>query len=341
MSTNIKRLSSLLLLISCIPLFADTKRSTSNGANLHAPPKEAKSSFKSAYHLPFFIGASYTFWKPYQSAINVAYSPGSTTTAGNVIQARTFAVSGFKVAAGVNTYHDDWIVNINYTWFTFAPRQNSNNLKNNNTINYGSPYFGLPVLSYSTLSSRFSEQFNRIDLLMKKNVSLSDKLIVSPWIGLLGAWDYETLNFDATILFVDDDERGRMNQMWWGIGPYAGARISFDCIQNLALFFSCGQSLLYAEHRIDSDNLLIFSDDDSSQSMGTYQTDFHNVELMVETSMGLKWRKKWEKCALHLHLAWEIQAYLKHNGFLPYFSRTGILGNYAMQGLTVGFQVDY
>jgi hypothetical protein len=340
---NLKIISPLLLLITCVQAFADEKKSIVGAENINSQTHLSKpeNTIKKESHLPFFIGASYTYWKPYQTAINIAYSPGSLNTVGTIIRPKISAVSGFKVAAGTHTYHDAWNVNVNYTWFTHTPGTSSNNLENNNNINYGSPYFGLPILTYADLISKFSVQFNRIDGLVEKNIHLTKRIIFSPWIGLLGAWDNENLNFDANILIIDDKETSKMNQFWWGIGPYTGTKISFFCTKSLALYLSYGTSLLFTEHRLKAKNLLIFSDDNSTESIANYYTDFHNVEPMLESSIGLAWGTKWEKCGLCLHLSWDLQTYFNHSGFLPFFSAVGILGDYSMQGLTAGVQVDF
>lgn len=329
MSINLKKAFPILLLFISVFIFADEK------------PPSIKPVPIEKDHLPFFIGASYTFWKPYQSGINIAYSEGNIQTKGTVIEPKTHAVSGFKVAAGTHTFHEAWDVCINYTWFNQTPSTSNNPLKDKQTIVYQSPFFDPPVTNYASLTSKFNIQFNRIDGFVKKDVLITDFLTLSPWMGLLGAWDKQRIQFDGKIDILNDTQSANMRQIWWGIGPYSGALLNFYCFKDISIFIRSGTSLLYTQHYVKTYNFINNPDGSKKAAVSNNLTDFYSVDPMLETSLGINWKYNQKNYGLRFLLAWELQTYFNHNGFQDYASPIGNTESFSMQGLTIGAQFDF
>lgn len=336
MNKNLRRLLSLSILASCAvaPISAyDNKNEHKHNVQHAVPPGQYPSSQDA---LPFFIGAYYTYWVPYQTGMNLGLGGNNLAQPGNVARPALNGASGFKVSLGSNTGHDAWNVQLNYTWFWYSPGYRANNPKNE--VLY-IPTFNANNVVYQTLESRFQTQFNRIDGIVDRSFYAGHYLAFRPWLGLLGVWDYQNLDYNATTE-QEQIEKARDTQNWWGIGPYAGVEATFYFTNDWGLFISSGGSLLLANHDVNIGDFY-YTDDTPSSTVRNNKTNFNNVEPMIETSLGLRWDSNWTDWALRIDVAWELQTYFNHNGFLPYYSPVGVLGDYSMQGLTVGLRFNF
>ena len=336
MNKNLRRLLSLSVIAACAfaPAYAyDMKDEHKHNMQHAVPPGQYPGGDDS---LDFFVGASYTYWVPYQTGMVIGQ--GRTGAAGNYGNFATPSVegaSGFKVMLGANTQHDAWNVQIEYTWFYRSPGFSANNLKN--SVPYTATFNQTDVL-YTELSSKFKNQFNRIDAMVDRSFYAGHYLAFRPWLGLLGAFDYQDLDYNAVASGAQ--QQARFHQDWWGIGPYAGAEATFYFTNEWGLFISSGASLLLSNHDVRM-RLGNVEDGTLSPSVINTKDNFNGVEPMVEAKLGLRWDSNWTDWALRIDVAWEAQTYFNHNGFLPYYSPTGVQGDYSMQGLTVGVRVNF
>ncbi|MCH9811563.1 hypothetical protein K0U07_02225 [bacterium] len=336
MNKNLRRLLSLSVLAACTfaPAYAyDNKEDHKHNMQHAVPPGQYPGGDES---LDFFVGASYTYWVPYQTGMVIGQGRTSSASQGNTAAPSTDGASGFKVMLGANTQHDAWNVQLEYTWFYRSPGFSTNKLKN--TVHF-TPTFDELTPRYSSLESRFQNQFNRIDGMVDRSFYAGHYLAFRPWLGLLGAFDYQDLDYNATTT-EGTDLRARFHQDWWGIGPYAGAEATFYFTNDWGLFISTGASLLLSNHDVRQ-RLGTWDGTTLSPTIINNSDNFNNVEPMVEAKLGLRWDSNWTDWALRIDVAWELQTYFNHNGFLPYYSPVGVNGDYSMQGLTVGVRVNF
>ncbi len=340
MHLKLKKLIILLALTNCCTetrLFADDTHTQTNQYSI-APAKNPLADDT----LPFYIQAAYTYWVPYQEGMNLAYSghSGTASIPGNIIRPNIEVCNGFKVAIGANTMHDGWMVGFNYTWFNNAPAMAANPLIPN--LAYRQAFDGSSNHQILELSSKWSNQFNRIDGQLDRSFYAGHYLAFRPWLGLLGAWDTQNVNandleFEGQIENVNKQVRWEQN--WWGIGPYAGCEASYYFTNNCALYISSGGAMLLANHcpsqaeyKVQGATVLDYD--------FNLKNSFYNVEPMIETSLGLRWESFWTKWALCIDLSWELQTYFSHNGFQSFQYPMGIMGKYSMQGLTAGVKIS-
>ena len=282
----------------------------------------------------FTAGASYTFWAPYIIGSGMAYGTGTPTIKGNTIHPSLNAVSGFKAMLGANLNHDDWNVKARYTWFFHDPTTQRG--KTSTDFQYAGRNGTLAIVD--SLDSRYFIFFNRVDLYLNKCMQYSNYTKISPWMGLLGAWDNHSLNIDSEVNIdaTDATVDGHLKQQWWSIGPYGGAELCYNFTDSLGLYLSSGAALLLAEHHAYStgDNTLL-------GFMGNNVNKVYNVETMFETSLGMRWKKVGESMTFGASIAWEIQTYFEHID-LPFFKNiVQSYGNYSMQGLTASVEANF
>lgn len=300
-------------------------------APLYALPPAKQQQGDCAY--PFFLGMSYTFWSPYETGINIAYPIGNTEKAGNYIQPNTYGVSGFKVTGGTQTHHDEFNTRFCYTWFNHHPGYSTKQL--DPELLYEYPFFELSASSYYQIKSQYRIQFNRMDGILDKEIFTGHYITYRPWLGLLGAWDTEHLNaYGKEADLPDESSSQQMRQYWWGVGPYAGIETRCFFTENFGINIQAGTALLYAQHRLKSNNVKRVSGASIQEVVNIQNFDFYNTEPMMEGLLGVFWEENWKNFGVKINIAWELQTYFKHNGFSKYYSPAGILGNYSMQGLT-------
>ena len=287
----------------------------------------------------FFVQAAYTYWRPYQEGMDILIATGTETIQGNVIAPKTYYRSGFKAGLGANNTEYGWFWAVNYTWF-----DNNSSMRESTlipTINYVSP-FGSNGLVISEPFSKFSNQFNRIDGLFDRDFYSGPRFTFRPWIGFLGAWEKQRLNIEGTGVQSQLTQPVTMNfyQNWWGLGPYGGMNCMYNFSQMFGIYIKPGVSILYAHHTITNEQYSSEEGDNPYVQHTNYKKNNYNMEPMLEMSLGVNLNFMYENFGLGLTAAWEIQTYFSHNGFQEFYSPTGIMGNYTMQGLTVGVRLS-
>ena len=334
MNTKLNKFLTLFTLSSCLiatSIFAENSNDKST-AQFAVPPAKNPSGEEA---LNFYIGAYYTYWVPYQTNTNIAVSLGTGSVQGGAISPAMNARSGFKVSAGANTTYDDWMVRLNYAWFYNEPDLAAATLVN--TFYYS--LFPTSIAGddeYYAFSSQFQNQFNRIDAQLDRQFFAGNHFVFRPWLGLLAAWDQEYLHVYQTNL-DSQIEKVQTHQLWWGIGPYAGAEGSFYFTDEFCGFVSSGLAMLLSNHQITAGS---FDVNSSLNPTGVVHlnafNEYNDMEPMFEATLGLRWDANWPTWGLCIDLAWEAQTYLNH----ARFSAEG-LGDYSMQGLTVGAKVSF
>jgi hypothetical protein len=287
-----------------------------------------------------FVQGAYTYWAPYQEGMDILLAPGTATTKGNVITPKTYFSSGFKVGAGANNTESGWFWAINYTWFKNNPSFKKHPLPS--TLNYISPLASNSD-RFTSLQSKFSNQFNRIDGFFDRDFYSGKKFTLRPWVGFLGSWEKQNLSMDGRSTQDDINQPHILNysQNWWGVGPYSGMNCMYNFTQNFGLYIAPGASILYARHKCDTEQYSPAEGDAVYHQATNYAKSFYNMEPMLEISLGVNLSYMHDNFGLALIAAWEIQTYFSHNGLAGYYSSTGVMGNYTMQGLTAGIRLTF
>jgi hypothetical protein len=348
-----KKLVVLLALGSCLTtnVFAKNTYSQNKKNHAHEDASTAMGPLSSREALTFSVGASYTYWVPYNEGTVFATGYGvdnslprnlENNQVGNNLVAEIGAVSGFKLRADVNTKHDRWHAAAHYTWFYHNP-----NFKASSVQEHAVYTTNILALLDSTFvrsaKSKYKVLFQRVDGMIDRNYYIGQYLVFKPWIGLLGAWDEQTINAEVVRFQEDSDTTTfytNTSQNFWGVGPYAGMTGTFYFNHHVGVFISTGTALLLSNRKITTDYLSIGATDVLGY-IGRNASDNNDVEPMLEISLGICWESFWEKAALRIDLAWEAQTYLEHYSYLELYASKPTLTNYSMQGLTLGATISF
>lgn len=284
----------------------------------------------------FYIGGDYILWVPYTNNLQLSVGKGSVSEKGEDITAPTYATSGFKVRAGVNTPHDNWCFGATYTLLSMNRSPYSNPLVSGEE--YFFSYEG--THEYSSVVTNYKVDFNRVDAQINRSYYISNYITLKPWLGLLGAWDQQTLIHDAERLSDPVvSQYGKVKQNWWGVGPYTGAEGRYFFNDNLGLYISSGLAILLCEHTIYP--YYVNTTSNVADIRQNSKTNYFNAEPMFEIALGFQVESFFKAATLSLNVGWELQVYIEHNS-LPKEQARGInAAGFAMQGLTVGGTISF
>ncbi len=300
-----------------------------------------------------FIGADYTLWTAREAGLAVAASNYYSTPVaedaaeqGKIFYPKMKLRSGFKVDLGVYLPHDNWDLKAEYTWFNnnmndmhdadFTAGQGTSTI----FVKQGASATLAPVpIVLDAASSSWNVWFNRIDLTMGRSFFAGHYLAIRPFLGLLGAWDNQSLHANYTEHGTSTLYDVHNTQKWWGVGAYGGMNATFtfvsDSSNQWSLFLDAGTALPWAKARTNQRS--------ENQTSETYVYDTagttYTVAPMLETALGLRWETWWADGSwmFLLQAAWEEQVWFAHNTLVNVGSGSFGSGNgaYTMQGLTV------
>lgn len=280
------------------------------------------------------LSGSYTLWQVFQTGITIAdVGNASAVPAANITPSNP-PRSGLKVRGGKHLFYDNWEATISYTWF-YNPATMQNN-GYTSTNNYTSPWINLDYQNLTNITSRFFNQFNRIEFQLYRQLKYSPQFIITTWLGLQGVWEDQSLDADMNIIAEEDlFFTMRNTQDWWCIGPYAGTKVILPIFKYFSLFTNLGTGVNLVKRNVTQlQEIAPLSDHENTTVI--YNTTFHewNAEPMIEAYLGASSSHNFGSVTCYANISWQLQTWFSHNGFLPAFKNTGIYGNYSMQGLT-------
>ena len=300
-------------------------------ANFAVPPPQLPSHEDA---MMLFVSGSYTLWRPYQQGMALLYTVSDQASPTNWIYPRMNYQSGFKVALGVNTFHDGWKVEAEYTWFYNHPKANTPKL-NLAQVQYYAFWIDNVVTDATTdFSSRFANSFNRIDLTVDRAFYAGNYFTFAPWIGLVSAWENQTF-YQEILTNVPDYFEFNQTQNWWGIGPYLGADCTYYFLDYFGIFLTGGGSLNLCEHKVSQ-----YRTKDSQIDVNT-SLQLWNVEPMADLMIGLRFNSYGMDFGMQIEAGWQLQVWFEHNGFILYPITPNFFGNYSMQGLTATLRLNF
>ena len=336
--------SLLTFLCACNFVYCAEKTAVPQKEYYAVPPPQYPSEEEG---MSIFLDGSYTFWAPYQNGMFLLTTNSTTEKKASWIKTAFPVQSGFKAGLGFNTFHDGWKLQAEYTWFYNHPSIQPATLQVPN-VDYYCPWINQDTLAGS-VSSKFCNTFQRVDLTMDRTYYLGNYLAVGPWIGILGAWDDQDFYVkigpiaDANPPADADIRIMTQNMSWWCIGPYIGVDSSYYFYDEWAIFCTGGASLNLALHYTNS--LVTDASENNTVIYSNTGAKIPSIEPMFETSLGLRWDSAGQDWGLRVQIGWELQAYLDHCTFFQTmdntFSSLPSYGTYGMQGLTVKIRLNF
>ncbi len=247
--------------------------------------------------------------------------------------------SGFRI--GARTI----IKNLSYIaadWTYLKLKKDNNVQVNDNTI-FGTLLPPDDVNYMNSASSRFSSDFNTLDVYGTATYHISRYFISEPAIGIRAAWidqDYHTrysISSQKNNVFIKND--------YWGVGLRTSYKGKFILSNNYSLYSSLLGSLLFSKFDVSQNSQVNSNFIKYKEQKSEYQI-IPNMEL----ALGLLCSRYFnnDKSLISLKIAYEFHNWRNLNQIYRFFNQTNpsgsditSRGNLAMNGFIFGLNVYF
>lgn len=328
----------------------------------------ARVNLKDGYDVT--ASASYIYWLPSEGGLDIATTAlyDNTTSRASpatpkshpIFQSSEFQ-SGFKLGLGFADLCDDWMLRADYTYLhqQTTLRESVPVIGDGLTGTVPAFYFTnwfFQVLSQgqgpdsTAFTSKWHLNLDWVDLALQRSFYSGRKLILTPFMGLRGAWFRQKLNIDVEEVLnsvppstvVTSHNRSQN----WGLGPRLGAEGRYLLGAGVRLQGEVGGTLLFTQYRK-------IAHSEGSFSIGStgvaYEMRNYNVMTpMAEANLGIGWGSYFSNQRWHFDLSatYEFNYFWAQN-MMRVLSDMNVVGINAsandlyLQGLTLTAAFDF
>ncbi|MCB1074672.1 MAG: hypothetical protein KDK59_03980 [Simkania sp.] len=159
---------------------------------------------------------------------------------------------GLRVGLGSYFFHDNWDVNINYTWFESNDSSGTTKIEPSAVISLKLP----DSVPWRHARSHHDLNYNNVNLEIGREYFLSRTISARPEIGLKSSWLYDRQNVRYSEIFFPNlpqfsNINGKMKDksVMWGLGPRMGVTVNGYIGDGFSLVGRITGALLYSYTR--------------------------------------------------------------------------------------------
>lgn len=324
-------------------LFADTDSdmSSQSASSTMSQTREITppAGFAAEQGIGFSVYGDFIYWEARQANIGFAASAFPSTPTAALAIGQSYAPSfkykpGFKAGIDFDLGHDNWDLNIDYTWLNGSSGKNSVSSTNTDLAALYPVYATTP----GTLTGGDAEWFfhyNLINMELGRDYYISQYLTLKPYFGLSGAWNKqkEVVHYTYTSTNVTE----HFSQHYWGIGFDTGLNTNWFFDENWSIYGNFSLMNLWSKYRVtSSESDLTISTGESVTSLNNQavQYGFQNV---IDLELGVRWGTTFDDDTMgaSILLGWEQQIWINHAQYAHGAS------NLSLQGLNARFRFDF
>ena len=277
-------------------------------------------AFSAVFAAPrYFVEGGPLFWYPHQSGLDyVVTSKSSSGVIDGSFEDISFDWSvGGRVGAGFLIPSRDFV--IYGLWTTFCGSGDGSTSADSVVPIWNSC---AADLAYATSAkAKWDVGFNTLDVGMRANFYPRGWLELSPGIGIKTAWIDQTFN-----IFILDDRLKMENDMW-GIGP----RFTFDSLwkfnQALGLDVDVAASLLWSCFDVTQ------KETQSGATLVDLKSDTDNLRAVLEILAGPYYQYTYADFLMRITVGYDAQVFFCQNQFRPLIRGGTNDGNLFFQGV--------
>lgn len=295
--------------------------------------------------LPYHFVVDVNYWRPQMNQTEYAYGNTNGGTAAP-IKGGAYNIPvewkwGFSLGAGYEFFHDDWVLNAGYTYFSGS--QGASVVSTSGTL-LATRAFALNGQSVNFATSNLSITWNNLDALLDKKFHFRENTIIFTKVGLETAW----LKLDDITKYSggslgSDSVNSRSESRLWGIGPKVGARANFLFADTFYLLGSLDTALKYMINKafyIENGPLAANAIDYKNRS------EFLSPTIDLELGLGFAKYFSRNKRFVQLEASYQGHYLFRQNQLLtadpfttPRFQTSN--GDLSFQGLTLSLSFRY
>lgn len=275
---KIRFITSAALALCCSAVFAQSetddcaKPKCAKTCSNQKRPDIALCNVPPAYNVParitgcngstFEVDASYLYWCIAQEGMDLGISgtfDGTNLdlgTAGTIPTIPNQYQSGFRVGIGTGTTYDDWQVHLGYTYLHRTKNYITGNITTPESLATGATVYDLndwfsnppaTPLVIAGFSSDWKMDFDSLDLSVSRPFYQGQKLVVTPYTGLLGLSIRQSFNLFA---YDVDGEISTSENSYktWAVGPEVGSNFRWLLGSGFRIEANAEFSLLYMSY---------------------------------------------------------------------------------------------
>lgn len=306
-----------------------------------------------------FITADFIYWKAQEDGLDYAFN-GTTSLVSNAGKGRSRHPNfryepGFKVGAGLKFRHDGWDIFTQYTRLNVnrhhghhsvsSSADGTSEAQSNITMPYGGD---LVTFWTDSAKTRWSFNFNVIDLELGRNFWVSKWLTMRPFVGLKFDWTTQRFRTEYDGVsgnYIDDNVGGglvtgsdvtmKMKQNQWAAGLRAGLNTTWYLWRHWCVFGELavsGMANNFHSKRHDT----VSTPAGIAWTQNNFSRRTNPLTAILEWSLGFRFETAFhnDDYMFQLQAGWEEQLWFNENQF-PLFPNAGSGGNLSFQGLTV------
>ena len=305
----------------------------------------------------FYAHGEFMWMKPSEEGLEYAMDQDDTTQSTTIFPLQNGTVKGFssgsqewdwrpgfRVGFGFYSNYDSWNLDVNWTYLRMKADANADNGATGVLL----PLFLPPLAAvtrpnYTSASSRWSGDYNTMDIMIGKPYHVSRYFTSNPQFGIRAGWidqDYHVRYFDANLskqnVFLKND--------FWGVGLRGYYEGNFLLGSGWYIYGKAAFSLLYGKFDI-SQNC------ENNNSLQEYKLEdsFYSVQPNAELGMGFSWGKYMNKgqylvsvkVGYEFHHWWDQNQARRFFDTDPTANDTVSRGDLSFNGFLFGLALDF
>lgn len=238
---------------------------------------------------------------------------------------------GVRAGLGRHFDHDNWDVNLNYTWY-------ESNDSDNVSQRLPSAIVGLKSAEpfpYKSLKSHFDLSYNNVNFELGRNYFMSSKVSVNPHIGVKSTWIDERQKVygdlaDLPTVPAHIGVKTREKSIAWGLGPRAGIQVEGSLGDGFSLYGKLSGALLYSYFQSSYKQSVSNVPDNAGYGQMHFKGKNHLFMPTAQMGLGVNWETSINDKRQHVTLAagyeveyfWRANQMLEADDTIPFFSLT-------------------
>jgi hypothetical protein len=288
---------------------------------------------------------------------NTGLTPSPLTSSGKVYEPKTRMEPGFRAGVGLNLAQGKWDFFLEYTYLSSRANGSVSSFDLNTGI--------LPVFSYAPTNSILSNatyangnagfvsfakgdwalHFNNANLELGRNLEFCPLFGLRPHFGLQASWQTQHIHMQYIVNSLADfsvalgNNKVRVQQHFWGVGPRVGLNSYWNCCRYLGLFANSSLSVLWGQFNTrtrsyDTNTLRGYS----NNLIADQRFRPHSLSPIAELEIGAQFDWVFKNCKTMMFQAgWEGQVWFFQNQKSTLIADTSLI----LQGLTFKAKFGY
>jgi len=252
---------------------------------------------------------------------------------------------GFRVGFGFYNNFDSWNIDVNWTYLRIKADSETEITGTDLALLLLLYPITFNNLSVKHASSRWSGDFNTLDLMVGKPYHVSRYYVSNPMFGIRAAWidqDYHVRYF----IFYAKQNVFHKND-YWAAGLRGAYEGDFLLGSGWLVYGKAAFALLFG--KFDTSQSSDFENVDIPLAKYKIENSFYSVQPNAELSMGLSWSKFFHKdqykvalkVGYEYHQWWDQNQLRKFFDFNPVATDTVSRGDLSFNGFMFGLHIDF